>query len=194
MEINMPVVNGEQQIKPADMQKAENSMIASHGNTQQTIDKIQTKLIGLADRNESLLSRIMMPKKDKELMLAQQEHHIAVLKEVNKAELKQTQDILESRIRATREACNSVLLTVVTALKAMSAERANHAIKTTTERMLSDMHVTLIGIDDNFKRVESYNAPQVRDASLRMAATALLTIENTYTEFLNYISTNNLLK
>lgn len=194
METNTPAVNGNQEIKPVDMKKAETSMIASHGNTQQTIDKIQTKLVSLAERNESLLSRMMMPKKDKELMLAQQEHHLSVLKEVNGAELKQTQDILESRVRATREACNSVLLTVVTALKAMSAERANHTIKTATERMLSDMHSTLAGIDDNFKRVENYKAPQVRDASLRMAATALMTVESSYTEFLTYISSNNLLK
>jgi hypothetical protein len=176
-----------------EIKNQEQGMLAGFTESKDTVAEIHNRLAALQQKSQSLTSRIFMSSKDKALLAKQGEHDIKLIDASNHATLQQTSDILATRTKACREACNSMLLTVVASLKAISASQANVTITSCINKMSNDMEAGLRDIDEQLDRASKFRHESVRETAFRKAATALRSIENTYDDLVTYVQCNNLL-
>lgn len=176
-----------------EIKTQEQGMLQGFTDSKDVVKDIHNRLAILQEKSQSLTGRVFMSGKDKALLQRQNEHDLKLINISNNATLSQTNDILETRTRACKEACNSMLLTVVASLKALSASQANATINTCVIKMANDMEAGFRDVDDQFDRAAKFRNEAVKEAAFRKAALALKSIEDTYEDLVSYVKCNNLL-
>ncbi|MBK8516595.1 MAG: hypothetical protein IPL55_10040 [Saprospiraceae bacterium] len=176
-----------------EIKTQEQGMLQGFNDSKDVVKDIHDRLTILQEKSKTFSGRIMMSGKDKALLQRQNEHDLKLISIANKATETQTEAILETRSRACVEACNSMLLTIVTSLKALSAAQAQTTIGGCISNMVLTLEKGLQDVDKQFQRADLFIHPTVKNAAYKQAELALKSIEDTFEELLAYVKCNNLL-